>query len=199
MKRLASWHRRVGLILTLPLLIWIVTGAVFLARPGYEAAYTDLAVKSYPLAERSGPQPRADWHEVRRVRTVLGSHLLVRDDDGWRQLDPDSLAVRERPDAAALRRLVADAIAGQPRYGRIETVSGSTARTSTGVRIELDWPTLSLDQRGRDTRWISWAYDVHSVEWTGIRALDTALGVLVLVLLTTSTVIGIFLAVRPSR
>lgn len=193
------WHRWFGLALTAPLLIWIVTGAVFLARPGYEAAYSDLAVKSYPLSERSGPTPRADWHEVRRLRTVLGPHLLVRTDDGWRQRDPESFSARERPTEREVRALISDAIGGHERYGRIEAVSGDRIDTSTGVRIELDWPTLSLDQRGRDTRWISWSYDVHSVEWTGIAALDKLLGALVLLLLATSSGIGVWLALRPSR
>ena len=192
-------HRWIGLVLTVPLLIWILTGAVFLARPGYEAAYADIAVQRYPLPATPGPKPKPQWREIRRVRTVLGPHLLVRTGGGWRQLDPDSLAPRPQPGARAVRRLVADALDDRPRYGRIDSVAGTTVRTATGVNIELDWTTLTLDQRGRDTRWISWAYDVHSIEWTGIPALDKALGGLLLVLLTSSTAIGVWLVVRPSR
>lgn len=196
---LGHWHRWLGLALAAPLVVWIVTGAVFLARPGYEAAYADLSIQRYPLRKQSGPRPRSNWQEIRRVRTVLGPHLLVRTADGWRQLDPDTLGPRDAPDARDLRRLVADAIAGEPRYGRIESVAGTRVHSSTGVIIDVDWTTLSLDQRGRDTRWIAWAYDVHSIEWTGIRTLDQALGGLVLLLLATTTRVGLWLALRPRR
>lgn len=198
MRQPRHWHRWLGLALLAPLVVWIATGAVFLLRPGYEAAYADLSVQRYPLG-RGGPAARDGWHEVRRVRTVLGPHLLVRGGDGdWRQLEPGTLESRPLPNGDAVRRLVADAIAGRARYGAIERVDGATVHTTTGVTIEVDWPRLTLDQRGRDTRWISWAYDVHALEWTGIGWLDKALGTLGLALLTLAAGLGAWLFFRPN-
>lgn len=194
------WHRWLGIALLAPLAVWIATGAVFLVRPGYESAYADLEVRHYPLAAGAQAEPRAEWHGIRRLRTILGPHLLVRDDQGeWRQLDPETLQPRPRPGEASIRRLVADAIGARERYGDIEAVSADRIRTTTGVAVELDWDRLALDQRGRDTRWISWAYDIHRMQWTGIGPLDLALGALALLLLTASATIGARLLIRPGR
>jgi len=199
-RRLRHWHRWLGLALLAPLFVWIATGVVFLVRPGYAAAYADLHVAERPLAQAAGPAPRPGWLEIRRLRTVLGRHLLVRTQhDGWQQFDPDTLARRPAPGPATIRRLVAAAIDGRKRYGHIVDVDGSTVTTSTGVRIDVDWSRLRLDQRGRDTRWIDWAYDMHRLQWTGIGGIDRTLGGVVLLLLAASAGIGARLVLRPRR
>jgi hypothetical protein len=198
MRPARHWHRWAGLVLLAPLAVWIATGAVFLVRPGYEVAYAELAVKRYALGDAPARESAGPWHEVRRLRTILGPHLLVRDGAGtWRQLDPATGAPRPRPDPGALRRLVADAIGEAPRYGRIARVEGNMVHTTTGVRITLDWPRLALEQRGRDTRWIAWAYDVHSMEWTGVAWLDKALGGVALLALAAVSGLGAWLFARP--
>ena len=58
-------HKIIGLLLFVPLVIWAMTGAVFLIKPGYEQAYEKLVVKTYPLnrAVKLEPNARMQWHQ----------------------------------------------------------------------------------------------------------------------------------------
>lgn len=171
-------HRILGIVLLLPLCGWVATATVFLLKPGYGAAYGFLDIK------KEG--------EERRFRSVLGEHVLVKRESGWTQRDP-------LPDDAALRRLIEDAIASNPeRYGTIATFerteAGAKAETSTGAAIELDWPTMSLSQQGKDTRLLDTLYKVHYLQWTGIPALDRVVGAIGLATLLVLTALGARLA-----
>lgn len=215
--------------LLLPFMAWSATGLFFLLRPAYEQAYEQLAVKQYPLhrpfpampasaesavassAERTadvapdsrtGPKPdwKPDWKEVRWLRSVLGPHLLVRRDDGWVQLDPQTFTERPWPSDEDLRLLVTDAMSQNPgRYGKLASFDGRHMTTDTGVEITFDWDTLSYTQQGRDTRGIDRVYRIHYLEWTGIVAVDKVLGVGGLLLLMYMTVTGFRLVFRHDR
>jgi hypothetical protein len=130
------------------------------------------------------------------VRTILGTHLLVRTDAGWQQLDPRTGRERPSPSADEVRRLVADAIAGNERYGQVRSVDGDTVRTTTGVVITLDWDRLSLSQRGPDTDRIDALYRIHYLQWTGIPAVDKVLGPAGLALVALLSALGLRLALR---
>jgi hypothetical protein len=172
------WHRLLGLILFLPLLGWAASGSFFFLKPGYTAAYAPLEVRRLGQAAPLALDSHGEWLEVRALRTVLGDHLLVRTADGWRHLRAGNLAPWPRPKPDTLRPLIADAIATDAgRYGSVERVDGETFVTSTGARITLDWDTLSLNQRGRDTDRIDAIYRVHYLQWTGVKAIDRVLGV----------------------
>jgi len=100
----------------------------------------------------------------------------------------------------ALRRLVADAMQQDPaRYGSIASVDDGVVHTDTGVRITLDWSTLSLRQHGQDTAWIDRLYRIHYLQWTGQSTLDLLLGVLGLSLLALLSLLGARLAFRGVR
>ena len=195
-------HRILGLILLLPICGWALTGFVFFMKPGYGAAYGGLHVHEYPFEGLSVPQPRPDWLEIRIVRTFLGDHLLVRVESGPMQLDPTTSRPRELPDDAAIRQLIEDAIAPErARYGDIASVTRHTGdspsasiETTTGVKIDLDWTTLALQQSGRDTRRIDTLYRIHYLQWTGIRSVDRVLGVVGLALLIALAILGVRLA-----
>jgi len=199
-------HRVLGLILLLPICGWAVTGFVFFIKPGYKAAYSPLRVREYPLEGAAILQARPGWLEVRALRTVLGDHLLVRTEDGWAQLDPGTLRPRELPDDDELHRLVQDAIEpDRARYGEIASIfrheggaRSASVTTTTGVRIDLDWTTLALNQSGRDTRRIDALYRIHYLQWTGVPLLDRALGVVGLASLVGLAALGLRLAL-PSR
>lgn len=205
--RVRRLHRFLGLTLLLPLLGWAGTGLVFFLKPGYEAAYRSLEVRTYPLEgdeEISWAVIERGRLEARVLRTALGRHLLVRTSDGWAQLDPATGAPRELPEEAELRRLVDDAISGaRGRYGEVTSVErrdgrrpGASVRTMTGVAIELDWPTLTLRQSGRDTRSIDALYRVHYLQWTGLRTVDRVLGAVGILLLLLLAGLGVRLAFR---
>lgn len=193
-------HRVLGLILVLPLLGWALTGLVFFIKPGYGAAYSPLPVRTYPLDAMQLAVPDSSWRELRQLRTVLGLHLLVRDSSGWRQLDPETGAVRPAPDEAGLSRLAEDAFARDSvRYGTIASVEGNTIRTSTGATVKVDWDRLAFSQEGRDTRLIDGLYRVHYLQWTGIGAVDRILGILGLAGIAGLAGLGVWLAVRGPK
>jgi hypothetical protein len=192
-------HRIVGLVMLLPLLGWAVTGMVFFIKPGYAGAYEQLAVKTYPLDANTPIQTRAGWQEARVVKTIAGTHLLVRTDRGWQNLNPSSLQPAPVPSGDTLLRLFEDAFTANPRrYGRLTRLVDRTVHTATGVDVTLDWDRLTLQQRGRDTDRIDWLYRIHYLQWTGRKTLDKVIGLLGLVLLVTLTYLGARLAFRRS-
>lgn len=202
------WHRAAGLAMLAPLLVWIITGAIFHLKPGYADAYDLPAIAALPL-ESPPPAPPLPpgTRELRVVRTVLGLHFLAKTEEGFQQLDPVTGAPRPLPEPAALVSLLNQALEANPaRYGEVraeqlssegETVS---ATTSTGVALRLRWGSLSLSQRGPDTERIDWYYRLHYLQWTGVETIDHVLAVVGLLLLLSlaGTGLRLFLA-RPAK
>ncbi len=191
-------HRWTGIALLTPLLAWCLTGLVFLIQPGYGAAYEALPVRSYPLTEVLTITPKENWLEYKVLRTIIGTHLLVRSETGWNNLNAITLDPFEA-DAQQRRTLISDAIALKTeRYGQLLESDAAPFRTSTGATISLQWDTLSLYQNGIDTRWIDRMYRVHYLQWTGIKLLDKVLGVFGLLLLIVISVTGVRLLLRAN-
>ena len=189
-------HRLLGCILLLPFIAWSLTGVFFLVRPAYEQAYSVLSPKTYS-ADQINISAQPEWQEMRLLKTVLGLHLLVKQEGGWQQLDPDSLEVRATPVEADLVSFVEDAISQDTlRYGELLPGESDPFRTSTGVTIAVNWDSLSLYQQGLDTRWIDRIYRIHYLQWTGIAFLDTILGVAGLLLLLLMTATGSAMLLR---
>jgi hypothetical protein len=190
-------HRIIGIILLLPFLAWAITGFVFFVKPGYTDAYDMLIPKTYPLDGSVMIASNPAWLEVRFFRTILGNHLTVRTDAGWIHLDPTTLQVRRQPTEDNIKLLLTDAFSSNPRrYGHISRVADDTVWTDTGVKVILDWNTLSLQQRGKDTDRIDFLYKVHYLQWTGMKNVDRVLGIAGLLLLVTLTVLGARLALK---
>lgn len=191
------WHRLLGLVLFLPFLGWALTGAVFFLKPGYAAAYAPLPVHFLGQSSPIALEPHSEWLEVRAVRTVLGEHLLARTAEGWRHLRAGNLAPWPRPRPESLQPLVDDALSADPeRFGRVARLDGDTFVTSTGVRVTLDWDTLTLSQRGRDTDRIDALYRIHYLQWTGVKLLDRVLGTAGLLGIVALALLGLRLAWR---
>ena len=189
-------HRLLGGILLLPFIAWSLTGVFFLVRPAYEQAYSVLSPKTYS-ADQINISAQPEWQEMRLLKTVLGLHLLVKQEGGWQQLDPDSLEVRATPVESDVVSFVEDAISQDTlRYGELLPGESDPFRTSTGVTIAVNWDSLSLYQRGADTRWIDRIYRIHYLQWTGIAFLDTILGVAGLLLLLLMTATGSAMLLR---
>lgn len=184
----------------LPFIAWSLTALYFIVRQSNGDAYERPEVRHYAMRRAVAIPAQSGWEELRYFRTALGEHLLVRQDGAWKNLDPTRLKEAPWPGDAQVRLLVEEAIGANPgRYGDIQEVDGRRIRTSTGVDIEFDWNTMSLTQRGRDTRWIDRLYSIHYLEWTGIAALDRLLGVAGLCLLIYMTWSGALLAFGLQR
>lgn len=187
-------HRLFGLLLLLPLAAWCVTGLLFHLKPGWAAAYDMPSLQFEPLGAVAEVEMQADWLETRRLRTVLGEHLLVRTADGRKHLDPATGLEEPLPSEGDLRRLLDVALEDDPRYGAVATVDETTAVTETGVRVSLDWEHLRLMQRGTDTDRIDALYRVHYLQWTGVAWLDEVLAVAGLLGLALLALLGLRLS-----
>jgi hypothetical protein len=175
---------------------WAITGLVFFLKPGYAGAYEVLRPRTYPLDESLSIDPDPSWLEFRYFRTALGDHLLARTAAGWRHLDPATKEPQAEPREDEISLLLADAFSANPgRYGSVSSISGTTARTDTGVEITLDWNSLTFQQKGKDTDRIDLLYRVHYLQWTGIAGIDRVLGVAGIVLLLALTMLGARLAI----
>lgn len=190
-------HRFLGWCLILPFFIWATTGLVFFIKPGYQAAFSYLTVKTYPISTSVQLSPQPDWQEMKLLQTVLGLHLLVKQSDGWQQLNPQDFRVRPQPTDDEVYLLLQDAISVDPqRYGQQLQKTEQGFITDTAVQIQLDWHSLSLSQQGKDTELINNLYKAHYLQWTGHKTLDQIVGVIGLVLLILTTVVGVRLLVR---
>ncbi|GAA5314954.1 MAG: hypothetical protein AseanaTS_01580 [Candidatus Pelagadaptatus aseana] len=176
----------------LPLLAWAATGVIFLTKPDYDQAYERLPVKTYPMESKVQFIPGEKWQEIKLVRSVLGLHLLAKNNEGFRQYDPVTRLPAAAPTTQQVSALIGDALHSNPeRYGTIERVDGFTAYTSTGVVITLNWNTLSLNQRGRDREVIETLYHIHYLQWTQWEGVNLALGILGLIGLLSLTLLGL--------
>jgi hypothetical protein len=188
------FHRFIGIAMLAPLTAWALTGVIFLLQPGYGGAYEMLALRTYPLTTPVALTMQSDWHEFRYLKSVLGDHLLVRRDQTWEHLDPQTLTTLALPREEMQVALVADAISVNPlRYGDVLQFTDNKFLTSSGVEISLNWDSLSLRQYGNDTRWIDRLYRVHYLQWTGSQLLDKILGVFGLLLLIFTSYTGFHL------
>jgi hypothetical protein len=187
-------------MMLIPLLLWAFTGAIFLFKPGYDSAYEQLSPKLYPIDNTFHFNGRSEWSQIRLMKTVLGSHLLVLEGDHWKHLNPSTLKAKQKPTTDEVRALVADALRGlSDRYGTISDIEGSTVFTDTGVVVTLDWATLSLQQKGPDTFLIDTLYQIHYLQWFSSPVQNRALGVLGLISLVALSVLGISLLIRDKH
>ncbi|MBK7994870.1 MAG: hypothetical protein IPK14_16245 [Blastocatellia bacterium] len=186
----------------LPLFGWAITGFIFFLKPGYQEAYELLAIKTYPIDsdEPINISPKPIWLEVRYLKTILGTHLLVKTFEGWQHLDPITLLPKQTPTENEIKTLVTDAFSLNPnRYGQILSINKQAIVTNTNITISLDWNRLSLQQTGKDTKFIDFLYKIHYLQWTGIKLLDQILGLLGLILIILLSVLGIMLQINTKQ
>ena len=177
-------HRIVAVTVAIPILLWSLTGIVFLTKPGYGAAYETLLPKTHTMPAALSVEPKAHWNEVRLFRTILGDHLMVRQGQSWQHLDPATGKKKPSPSEEDITLLVGDAISATlDRYGRIIAFNSGSITTDTGIEITLDWNRMRLSQQGRDTRLIDLLYKIHYLQWLGKKKPDKILGILGLFLL----------------
>jgi hypothetical protein len=193
-------HQYLGLLMFLPFLAWAITGVFFFVKPGYQAAYEILSVKTYTLTQLPQIDVENNWNEVRWLRSILGYHLLVKSDQGWQQIDSQSLKIMKLPEEQQIRLLINDAVKLNPkRYGHIEVIDGLKAKMNTGIEISLNWPQMSLQQTGNDTHFINNMYKIHYLQWTGIKSIDKILGIVGLGLVVILALLGLSMMFRRNN
>lgn len=193
-------HQLLGLFLLLPFLGWIGTGVVFLIKPGYEGAYEKVSVKTYPLERQFVFNPSDDWQQIRLLRSTLGYHLLVNKAGVWHHLDPMTLDPWSEPSKAIQVSLLQDAVSVNPaRYGRVLDYEAGVFQTTTGVELSLDWDSLSIQQKGADTKVIGTLYKIHYLQWFNQPWADLVLGIVALLSLLVLVVYGLILYLRGQR
>ncbi len=180
----------------LPFICWVITGVFFFIKPGYQNAYENLVIRTYPLNQLNDLKFK-DADEVRILRSVLGEHLLVKREGGWRQLHPITYEELETVNEQQIRQLIEDAIQLNPeRYGKIQSIDGVKVIMSTDVTINLNWSEMRLYQSGTDTDLINWMYKIHYLQWTGIKEVDRYLGVIGLALVLCLAFLGVFISLK---
>jgi len=190
-------HKLIGLILVLPMLGWTLTGLVFFIKPGYQGAYEQLPIKSHPLNQTLNLTAKENWQEIKLLSTILGDHLLVKVKNKIEHLDPLTLSKKAQPTDEQFKILLRDAFShNEARYGEIVSIDGLSAKTSTGVKVTLNWPSLRLSQSGEDTELINLLYQVHYLQWTPSKAVNDVLGIAGLILLMSLTVLGVRLYLK---
>lgn len=196
------WHRNLGIVLVLPLLLWAATGAVFLFKPGYGGAYEQLRV-SAAAPQCAGVSPaQGPWQELRMVSSVLGCHQLQKLQGSWQHLQADGS--EWQPNASQVSTLLASmTVQNSARYGQIVSVELAgqqwRANTSTGVELTLNWADLSVRQQGRDSRLINTLYKIHYLQPFTIKWANQAFASLILLLLVIAVTLGIWLLWRRSQ
>lgn len=192
-----SFHKIIGLVMVLPFFAWAVTGVFFFFKPGYQEAYQSLKIKQYPMDYKATTLQYRDVLEIKQMQTILGRHVLIKNDAGWRHFLEQEEVNQDALTNQQARLLIEDAIASnKARYGEIVSIDGTTAITSTEVKITINWSGLSLSQYGKDTDFINTIYDVHYLRWTGHKTIDQYLGVIGLVMVVLLALLGILMTLR---
>jgi hypothetical protein len=224
---LRAAHRLAGLVLVVPLVLWIGTGLLFHVKPGWDEAYESLAA---PLP---GPLP---WERVVFSPAALKARGL---------LDPGPVALAPHPTGLVAwfglsegRPAAVDGTSGEPippasedaarafalaaisasrhakSYGTIvstqpaEHRSALTGvenpallfRTSGGKSVLVDRVTGEVSQTGDLNAQIDLLYRIHYLQWTPWKPVSVALVLAASLLVLLLAASGVRLAfTRPSR
>ncbi|MEW6991199.1 PepSY domain-containing protein [Colwelliaceae bacterium 6441] len=190
-------HKYLGLVMLLPFIAWTITGIFFFLKPGYKVAYQALPITQYPLQALVHLPEHQKWLEVRQLKTILGAHVLVKNDQGWQQLSPVTFQPIEKANQQQITQLINDAIKhNRERYGEIAKIEENVITTNNNIRITLDWHNLSLHQKGADTDFINTMYSIHYLQWTGVKSIDKFLGVIGLLLVTLLAIFGLLMSLK---
>ena len=63
-EQVVEFEPPLAVFLTLPLLAWLITGSIFLLKPGYEDAYHKPEIKTYPLQAGVTQPLKPRWSSV---------------------------------------------------------------------------------------------------------------------------------------
>ena len=195
-------HAYLGLVLVLPLFVWAVTGLVFLIKPGYDNAFETLSIAKSSYVNPIQLRPHAHWQKLSFVQSNLGAHLLVTTSQGQNlHLHPSTLLPFPLPNEHQLSQLYTAATQhNRSRYGEFKSFETNETQiqilTTTGIELLLDWSTLRLTQRGKDTQLIDRLYRMHYLQWSPNIKMNMAIAFLAIVGLLIMCFVGLRLLIR---
>lgn len=193
-------HRYLGYLLILPVVLWALTGAFFLVKPGYKNAYEQLQIISYPLDSTLPLSPLVEWQAIAINRSILGCHYRVKVANKWLHINPLDNQTLSEPSSQSIINLLQDAIKHNPaRYGSVLSYQDGVAVTNTKVKLMFDWSRLSLRQQGADSRFFNTMYDIHYLRWTGNKVFDQWFGYIGLGLLALMALTGVVMVKKSMR
>ncbi|MBI5434804.1 MAG: hypothetical protein HZA52_18370 [Planctomycetes bacterium] len=218
------FHRLLGTILVLPLVLWIATGVLFHVKHRYDEAYEALAVP---------PESAPDWSRatvapadvlatgLADAPLTLAAHPSGRLAYFGRRgaapvaIDAETGAPIEPASDGVARRWLAAALARSPhaaRYGEEigaeearETSARTGAedpvlvvRTSGAKTVRIDRVTGEIRQSGELNSFIDATYAMHYLQWTPWPALNVALVLVAVPLVLLLAFTGARLALQKS-
>lgn len=199
------WHQYLGWVLCAPLILWALTGAVFIIKPGYGDAYEQLRLAT-PTRTTHAPitlTPLPNWQEARLINTVIGPRLLITTPSAQQHLNIQQH--NQVPTIGDAKALMASAIAhNTKRYGQIEEITlgdniNISANTTTGITLTLNWHTLSVRQKGPDRRLIETLYKLHYLQYTPYPLFNKIIAVIGLCILLGLTALGLCMSMRGKK
>ncbi len=200
MNRIYKYHKFIGIVMFLPFLIWGFTALVFYIKPGYNKAYEQLKIKTYPIEKEIVIGKNIGAGEVKILRTILGYHLLLKNDESTSHLNALTLTNYTEPSFDSLKLLIDDALSIDPeRYGKVIKYESGYFLTNTGIRINFDWNTLSIYQYGKDTEIIDTIYKLHYLQFTGIKSIDEIIGAVGIFLILLLAILGLLMAFKSKN
>jgi hypothetical protein len=181
-------HRVLGVVLVLPLLLWTVTGLVFLVKPGWSGAYEALSAFDERPVDLGGLVPPARLGEPQATRidlvsTAIGPVYRMTLPGGETRIVEASSGVALSPlTPQAGERIALDAASrasARERYGTVKAVREEASAIAVdfegGATVSVGRTDLALSQSGSDTALIDALYRMHYLQWTGVAALDRTL------------------------
>jgi hypothetical protein len=194
---LRSWHKWLGWVLVTQLILWAVTGAIFILKPGYGPAYETPKIQFLPVSardlQRVASISNTDWQGLRILKTSVGEHLLVDTAEGVKHLN--FIGEEQAPSLSVVKHLLRESIGYNPgRYGELKSIEGLVGITSTGVELTLNWQQLSIRQQGADSRLINLLYKLHYLQFTDNAFVNKTLATLALLLLVALSVFGVVIS-----
>jgi uncharacterized iron-regulated membrane protein len=198
------FHRLFGLLLALPLFLWMLTGILFNVKYRYAEAYEGLRVPCKPggiswREARVSPADliaggRMDGNATFSVFAHPSHRPMYAGSKSKRAVVVDAatgseiLPVAEN-EAKVWAQAAVDASANATRYGVALHISeGSRASSLTGVAdpafvleysggktITIDRLTGEISQTGQLNDWIDFTYRVHYLQWTPWKPVNIAL------------------------
>lgn len=217
-------HRLGGLVLVLPLVVWMATGLLFHVKHRYAEAYEPLAVPftANALWGRAvfSPAMLQDRGVLDVGPAVLATHprglVVWCGQQGGRPVAIDSASGDTVPEATeeTARLWLRDAVrasAHSARYGDVLRVEPTTVRSSRtaaedpafrfhlagGKRVTVDRVTGELSQTGDLNDFIDLTYRLHYLQWTPWKGVNAAIVLLAVPLVLGLALSGLRMALGP--